>query len=280
MSIRNKVWGVAGIAGALVVSVRSPIVLLAAAILAYMNTERVFEVKPLAMHELGQVLSGQPEATLALMGVVVAFASARAFLRVKRLDLELELAAQINELLDDSIVMGSRHRWFCNEINKVRSLHAELISLEPGSDASLALANELRFTWEVMIEDVPQLRADHEGIWKLDSRLRRIVLRHGAVVRSRPLLYFALYAANENLQKMAAVIWYRLPFHEESLESYLTLLPSYKGPSPADYLASADKHGARYIEWMGMAGAVGNSSVTRPSLIAAVHQGWKLWRTS
>lgn len=268
---RRRVLGIIALGAAIFSLLRRPTVMLASTWALYCVSERLFGVAPLKMYELGELVFTRPEATFAAASIVVAVASMLAFKRVKRLELELDVGSEIALVLKDGMDMMTRLRGFCVGVYELRQLLTPPVG---GWQATPAEAQgrigEITARWEVLKDELPQLRKDQRALWSISSRLVDIDVLHGVALRAAILAPFALRHAQRLSLEVAAKGGFLLPADDEEVGHYLDSLEIYKGISIEQFLSADEEKWSRCIEWLGSAASIGASSVARPSSITAV----------
>lgn len=267
------------IAGAMLGVLQKPAALLAGSLVLYWASESLFGVRPLKPYELGELVTGRPEAAMTAVGIVIAVASLLAFKRSKRLDLELAAGADVASALRDGMNLVTRLKLFCEMVVELRD---EVDEIGPGTHLSTAEAKSklewLSARWTVLRRRVPQIRQDQTELWEISNRIIALEGQHSTVIRARALVPYALSRASNHALALAERSGFLLPDEGDSAGEYLDYLETYDGISIDDFLQSHEEHWTRFLEWMGMATTIGASSVALPSAINASRMAWQLLR--
>jgi len=260
--------------------IRRPSVVLVLLALVYWKAESLFGVAPLRLFELGEWISSQPEAAIAAAGVVVAVASMLAFKRVKRLDLELSVGAEISVILKESIEIINRTRSYCSDIDLLKCILVEVSADPPPSPARVAeRMTMLEIRWKMLLEEVPQLRIDQDTIWDIHTRIEDLFTMHGVVLRSKVVTPFLLWVAQRSAIEIAQQMRLLLPKDNTKAGAFLDDLEIYKGISVKDFRRADAKHGRTLSGCLSGAAAIGTSSILPPASLTVAALAFKLWRS-
>ncbi len=258
---------------------RRPSIVLVILTLLYLNAEKLLGIVPLRPYGLGEWISDRPEVAIGAAGIVVAVASMLAFKRVKRLDLELVVGTEIAVILKDAMEMVSRTREYCSDIDCLKSILMEVGSDPPPSpQRAIERMEMLKIRWDMLLEDIPQLRVDQEKIWNVPSRIDDLFTMHGVVLRSKVVAPLLLTLSNRYSIVVARNMRLLLPRAEDEVAAFLDRLDAYKGVSVADFRKVDVNQVLKFAGCMGGASSLGTSSIVPPSAVTVAALAVKLWR--
>ncbi|WP_313424159.1 hypothetical protein [Stenotrophomonas rhizophila] len=258
---------------------RRPSFALAILLLIYWNAEALFGVRPLRFYELGEWTASKPEAVVGAVGIVVAVASMLAFKRVKRLDLELAVGAEIAGILKDAMELITRTREYCSDIDHLKEILRE-VSADPSPPPERVVERMrmLDIRWKMLRENVPQLRKDQDQIWDIPDKIDALFTVHGAVLRSKVVTPFLLQLARGYAAVIAQKMQLLLPEDDDEAGHFLDYLEEYKLVSIEDFRRMDASQAVKFSGCMGGAASIGTSSIVPPSAITIVALAVKLWR--